>query len=284
MIDLYNLPPVKATRSALPRDGNDGGSVDLRVYGGRIEWRTSGSLKWRTVIALKDLKGDKGDRGLIGQTGDPGQIGADGLQAPTGAPGKDGSSGIPGVKGDRGDAGTQGLPGAAGKNGIKGTDGKPGLDGREILLQKTATHVQWKYKGEAFWTDLIKLDDLRGPKGDQGDQGDPGQQGKPGLPGTAGSRGAMGMIGQTGPKGDPGDGTGTGTGTATIFKSYQVPLETPDGIRTQFTLPNEYAPGSLMIFLNGINERFISESITNVFTFQDAPLNSDAIFATYAVK
>jgi hypothetical protein len=47
------------------------------------------------------------------------------------------------------------------------------LNTKEIELQKTATHIQWRYVGEA-WTDLVLLSDLKGEKGDQGDKGDEG--------------------------------------------------------------------------------------------------------------
>jgi hypothetical protein len=38
-----------------------------------------------------------------------------------------------------------------------------GSDGREVEFQKSATHIQWRYVGNLTWTDLIVLDDLKGP-------------------------------------------------------------------------------------------------------------------------
>ena len=44
----------------------------------------------------------------------------------------------------------------------------PGVDGKNIEIQKSATHVQWRRVGDAVWTDLIALTDLM-VKGDKGD-------------------------------------------------------------------------------------------------------------------
>jgi hypothetical protein len=49
-----------------------------------------------------------------------------------------------------------------------------GEDGREVQLQKSATHIQWRYEGEANWTNLVALSELEGEPGAPGAQGDPG--------------------------------------------------------------------------------------------------------------
>lgn len=71
-----------------------------------------------------------------------------------------------------------------------------GADGREIELQKTQTHIQWRYAGTEEWFDLVSLDEisfkhsdftpeqlqaLKGAKGDKGDPGTNGTNGKDGL-------------------------------------------------------------------------------------------------------
>ena len=43
-----------------------------------------------------------------------------------------------------------------------------GDDGREVELQATATHVQWRYVGDAAWLDLIPLSVISGADGDDG--------------------------------------------------------------------------------------------------------------------
>lgn len=40
-----------------------------------------------------------------------------------------------------------------------------GSDGREVELQKTATHIQWRYVGTSTWIDLVALSDLKGDAG-----------------------------------------------------------------------------------------------------------------------
>ena len=71
---------------------------------------------------------------------------------------------------------------------------------------------------------------------------------------------------------------------STVLRRYVAPYDTPNGVRVLFTLPNSYAAGSLEITLNGLVERFISETSTNTFTFQDAPYSTDVILASYAVQ
>lgn len=66
------------------------------------------------------------------------------------------------------------------------SSGGGGADGREIELQTSVTHIQWKYVGEEEWKDLVsleelsfkysdftkeQLDALKGQKGDKGNDG-----------------------------------------------------------------------------------------------------------------
>ena len=59
-------------------------------------------------------------------------------------------------------------------HGIVATPGEDGADGREVLLQKSATHVQWQYEGDVSWTNLIALSEITGPEGEQGPAGENG--------------------------------------------------------------------------------------------------------------
>ena len=43
--------------------------------------------------------------------------------------------------------------------------GENGADGKEIQLQTSATHIQWRYEGDAEWTDLVALADISGADG-----------------------------------------------------------------------------------------------------------------------
>ena len=89
-----------------------------------------------------------------------------------------------------------------------GGGGTPGKDGREIELQNSGTAIQWRYKGDDAWIDLVQLSSLKGEKGDKGDKGDKGETGATGPQGPQGETGAQGPAGpqgETGPQGPAGD-------------------------------------------------------------------------------
>ena len=88
--------------------------------------------------------------------------------------------------------------------------GQDGADGREIELNATATHLQWRYAATGStpataWTNLVALADIRGPQGVQGDDGAKGDKGDKGDDGEQGLQGVPGVAGAAGPKGDKGD-------------------------------------------------------------------------------
>ena len=85
-----------------------------------------------------------------------------------------------------------------------GGSGTPGKDGREIELQNNGTAIQWRYKGEEDWIDLVQLSSLKGADGATPTIGENGNwylgetdTGKP-------SRGSKGDPGDPGPAGDSG--------------------------------------------------------------------------------
>lgn len=81
------------------RTGGGAGSMDLRVADGYIQYSTDGGSTWQNLIAVAELKGDKGEPG---EKGDPGATGPAGPQGPAGVPGKDGVDGKPGAAGANG--------------------------------------------------------------------------------------------------------------------------------------------------------------------------------------
>jgi len=81
---------------------------------------------------------------------------------------------------NRGPQGLQGIQGEVGPVGPVGETGSPGADGREVELQTTETHVQWRYEGESEWTDLVALSAITGPQGIQGETGLTGAAGADG--------------------------------------------------------------------------------------------------------
>lgn len=119
-------------------------------------------------VSTAGEKGDKGEQGEAGPQGEKGESGKDGKSGVDGKNGKDGRDGIDGVNG---------VNGTDGANGNDGIDGRDGADGREIELQKGALYIQWRYKGDADWQNLIAYTDLKGEKGDKGATGEQGPVG-----------------------------------------------------------------------------------------------------------
>ena len=91
-----------------------------------------------------------------------------------------------------------------------GGSGTPGKDGREIEIQNNGTAIQWRYKGDDEWTDLVLLSEITGAKGDPGITPTIGENGNwylgdedTGKP-SRGEKGEPGDKGDPGQKGDPG--------------------------------------------------------------------------------
>jgi hypothetical protein len=67
------------------------------------------------------------------------------------------------------------------------------------------------------------------------------------------------------------------------MEAYQEPLEAPDGTRTLFTAPDPFIDSSLMVFLNGLLERFIVNVSSPTFEFETPPLAGDSIMLAYGL-
>lgn len=161
--------------------GSGGGTIDMRVSGGYIQYSNDG-VTWENLIAVSELKGEAGPQGIPG---------ADGAKGPKGDPGP---QGIPGEKGEAGPQGPRGETGPQGERGLKGDAGPQGVPGE---------------KG------------ADGAKGDTGPQGERGPQGIPGAQGIPGETGPHGERGPQGPKGDKGDPGQKGeTGSGFVVKGY----------------------------------------------------------------
>ena len=79
-----------------------------------------------------------------------------------------------------------------------------GTDGREVELNKSVTHIQWRYVGDSVWIDIVPLSEITGPAGSagaQGEQGLPGNDGAQGIQGIPGNDGAQGIPGNDGSQG-----------------------------------------------------------------------------------
>ena len=126
--------------------------------------------------------GPQGERGLTGEQGIPGPKGETGAPGPQGIQGQKGEAfryedfteeQLEALKGPQGPAGAIGPQGLQGEKGLTGATGQKGADGRDIELQKSSTHIQWKYTTEASsaWKDLVALADITGPAGSGGIDG-----------------------------------------------------------------------------------------------------------------
>jgi hypothetical protein len=67
------------------------------------------------------------------------------------------------------------LIGPAGPAGAQGPAGAAGTSGKEVQLQTSATHVQWRYIGDSTWTNLLPLSEITGSQGPAGPAGANGQ-------------------------------------------------------------------------------------------------------------
>ena len=70
LADLKGEDGTDGTNETNGNDGEDGKSVELQVSATHIQWRLVGNVDWINLIALSELKGDKGDpgRGIVSFT------------------------------------------------------------------------------------------------------------------------------------------------------------------------------------------------------------------------
>lgn len=157
--------------------------------------------EWGSVI-FNIAEGQQGPAGPAGGVGPAGAAGVDGrtLLSGTSAPGSgtgaDGdffintaASIIYGPKAAGVWPAGVSLIGPAGATGATGSAGSSGDDGREVELQTSATHVQWRYVGDSTWTNLLPLSEITGPQGAAGAAGATGATGAQGPAGPAGANG-----------------------------------------------------------------------------------------------
>lgn len=169
---------VAAINEAAKTGSGGAGSIDLRTADGYIQYSNDGGATWENLIALADLKGEKGDTGAPGPQGVPGEQGPQG------------KTGQQGPQGKTGPAGTDGAPGKDGSPGKDGADGAPGQDGfsPSASVAKTATGA------------TITITDKTGTTTAEiknGKDGAPGKDGTNGAPGTPGKDGTDGKDGTT---------------------------------------------------------------------------------------
>ena len=155
---------VKKTGAALP---------EVRNSGTAIQWRYPAEEEWRDLVALTELRGAAGENGKDGADGKNGVDGKNGADGKDGINGTDGKNGLDGKDGTDGKDGINGIDGKDGADGKDGKDGKDGVDGinaKNIEVQRTETHIQWRYEGDE-WQNLVAIADIEGPAGQNGTDG-----------------------------------------------------------------------------------------------------------------
>lgn len=159
--------------------GDIGTPIELQNTGTYVQWRYVGDASWTNLISIASITGA------------------------TGATGSQGPTGSTGATGPQGDTGATGSTGAA------------GADGREVEIQNSGTHIQWRYVGDVSWTNIVSLATITGPTGATGATGSQGIQGIQGDTGATGSQGPQGIQGIQGDPGATGS-TGSAGAAATI--------------------------------------------------------------------
>jgi len=144
-------------------DGADGRSAEMRVSGGKVQWRQVGTVTWIDLFSFTDVQGPKGDKG------DAFQVNAIGVISERGQY-NDQPENFSFFATDEGllyfregiSGWSTGIPFGKGDPGAQGAPGVDGDDGREVQLQKTATHIQWRLGNTGSFTNLVALADLKG--------------------------------------------------------------------------------------------------------------------------
>ena len=180
--------------------GVNPGQISIRQQDGKIQYQFLDG-EWQDITSVANLKGEKGADGKDGQDGKNGVDGKNGANGSNGSNGTNGVNGIDGKNGLNGAQGIQGQKGDRGEKGEQGAQGNNGQDGREIEIRKDALYIQWRYKGDSNWNNLVAYSDLKGEKGDKGEKGEKGEQGDQGLQGQKGDRGDQGLKGEQGERG-----------------------------------------------------------------------------------
>ena len=148
-----------------------GDSIDLTVKDGAVCWKHTSEEEWKVLIEVSSLKGETGTNGkeielnvstthiqwrYKGEEAYNNLVALDSLKVV----GENGKSAFDiavelGFKGDEFEW-------------IASLKGEKGEDGREIEFNISTTHIQWRYKGEETYKDLLSLESIKGKDGNNG--------------------------------------------------------------------------------------------------------------------
>lgn len=149
------------------------------------------------AILNGEFKGEKGDTGPKGDTGEKGEQGETGPTGPAGAKGEKGDTGATGEQGPQGEKGADGAAWLSGTI-APTTEGKTG----DYYINTATGDIYSKATGN--W---VKEGNIKGAKGDVGETGATGPKG------DTGAKGEKGDTGEQGPQGEKGE-------AFTIAKTY----------------------------------------------------------------
>jgi hypothetical protein len=198
--------------------------------------------------------GSQGDPGFAGSQGDPGFAGSQGELGYTGSAGFTGSFGFTGSQGERG------YVGSAGVDGFTGSRGDDGTSVKIVGLVATANDLPDPYNGNVgdgyIVTDTGNLWTWSGSAWVEVGR----------ILGYTGSQGPAG--GYTGSKGDPG-----------VAASFTTRAYTGDGSTTVFGITEGNTVQTVMVFLNGVNQRPTDDYTIagSTLTFATAPSAGELI-------
>ena len=178
---------VAAINEAAKTGSGGAGSIDLRTADGYIQYSNDGGATWENLIALAELKGEKGEKGDTGATGPQGETGERGPQGETGPQGPQGNTGPAGPEGPKGATGPAGPDGAPGKDGSPGKDGADGAPGQDGFSPSASV-------AETSTGATITITDKTGTTAAEIKNGKDGAPGKAGTPGKDGADGADGTT------------------------------------------------------------------------------------------
>jgi len=173
--------------------GADGRAINLRKSGSKIQHQLDGDPSWTDIVDLSEITGPAGTNGTNGTDGVDGRDVEFGVSGGyinwrfVGETNWIALLSLATITGPAGTNGTNGINGSNGTDGVDGTNGVDGDDGREVELQVTGTHIQWRYVGDVSWTNLVALSVITGPAGTNGTNGTNGVDGVDGVDGEDGT-------------------------------------------------------------------------------------------------
>lgn len=215
-------------------------SCELRVHADFVEWKF-GDGTWRKLIAVEQLRGNRGPAGSKGNRGEQGEAGPQGPQGetgPQGPRGQTGPKGNTGPQGETGPRGPRGISGSQGPQGIQGPQGERGPKGDAgpagapfaiVKIYRSVAEMNADFQGtDVSLGQFVLIDtgdvedpdnaklyikstdgyafitDMSGAQGIQGPAGPRGEQGVQGVQGPQGLQGPTGKQGIPGPQGAQG--------------------------------------------------------------------------------